>query len=112
MESPSLFELFDTKGDRVLALEVDGLARFGDPQTSHDAARKITGRTERLILEVFPERDDWTADELCRRLPTVFPATLKSALSRLANHALIGATGATRPSDRGCEMTVYQLASR
>ncbi len=86
--------------------------RRTDPATSVEAAKRITGRTERLVLEVFPERPDWTADELVHRLPTVFPATLKSALSRLANHLLIEPTGTTRLSDRGFAMTVYRKVTK
>lgn len=95
-----------------------GLARASDPQTSHEAARSITGRTERCILELFtPEgRRYWlnehdvglTGDDIADILG-IYPPTVKSALSRLKNHKLIEACG-TRPSARGLPSTVWRLA--
>lgn len=87
-----------------------GLARSTDPDTSREAAQRITGRTEKLLLQAFHILSTWTADELCRMYPTVYPPTLVSALSRLKGHKLIEPIGTTRPSRRGSPQTVYRLA--
>lgn len=104
--------LFDVPAHRVMDIplgEYAGRARHDDPATSVEAAKRITGRTERLILGVMGD-STWTADELCRALPTVYPPTLKTALSRLHNHKLIELTGQDRDSDRGSPMRVYRIS--
>lgn len=100
MTAPTLFDV-----------ETQGKVQHDAPMTSVDAARKITGKTERRILSMFTDGRgcEYTADELCRAMPTIYPPTLKSALSRLANHDLIVPTGETRLSDRGCAQNVYRL---
>jgi hypothetical protein len=91
---------------------VEGLARFGDPETSHDAARRITGRTERAILFFFTNGDGHalTDDELCRWLPDYWPPTLKAARSRLSKKGALVDSGKRRLSDRGFEQIVWRLA--
>jgi hypothetical protein len=83
-----------------------GSVRASDPATSRAAAEQITGRTERQILAIFPAAGA-TDDELAALLPTVYPPTLKSARSRLANKRALVDSGTTRPSGRGCQMIVW-----
>lgn len=88
--------------------EPPGAVRHSDPVTSHAAAERISGRTERLILAVFAGRDaGLTDDELARALPDEYPPTVKSARSRLSNRGLLIDSGTTRLSSRGCSMTVW-----
>jgi hypothetical protein len=81
-------------------------ARSGDPQTSLDAARSISpGRTEAQIEQVLARFGPLTADELCQKLPTVYPPSLKSALAR----ARVEDSGLRRPSLRGRSQIVWRL---
>ena len=87
-----------------------GLARASDPVTSVDAARSITGRAEREVLDLFEATHrGYTDDELCAALPNRFGPTLKSARSRLTNHHLLVDGGSTRPSTRGRDSIVWVL---
>lgn len=90
--------------------DVHGLARFGDPQTSQDAAKVITGRTERRLLAAFGEYGQYTDDELAAHFPDMYPPTLKSARSRLTAKRLLVDSGTRRWSVRGCEMIVWRRA--
>ncbi len=98
--------LFDT--------EPSGRVRHSDPQTSVDAARGITGRTELEILAHFEKHDEWdggwTAQELCDDLDHIYGPTLVSALTRLHKAGVVRATGVTRPSRRGREQIAWRLA--
>lgn len=81
--------------------------RWSDPDTSRAAAQSVTpGRTETQIEDAIGRYGPMTADELCQRLPTVYPATLKSALAR----ARVEDSGLRRPSLRGRPQTVWRLS--
>ncbi len=105
-----------TESLALFDVETQGKVRHDSPQTSVDAARSITGRTEAAILAEFRmgrvEGDDGcTDDELCARLPRIFPPTVKSARSRLSNKGFLVASGTTRPSSRGRDSIVWRLGS-
>lgn len=93
-----------------------GKARTTDPDTSHAAAREITGRTERAILAVF---DSWwdgrpnrlTDQQLCAAFPNLYAPTVKSARSRLTKQGILVDSGERRPSSRGRPMIVWKLAT-
>jgi hypothetical protein len=108
-------ELFDIPARPVT--DVHGLARYGDPDTAHQAARHITGRTEHQILDVFDlavltRRGGFTDDELCAALPRVYPPTVKSARSRLSRKGALVDSGGRRVSRRGVPMIVWVLDPR
>lgn len=65
-----------------------------------------------MILRAFSEWGALCDDELTDLLDDWYPPTVKTARSRLANEGLLMATGETRPSHRGCEQQVYDLAVR
>ena len=116
--------LFDERGRPPYAkrrVETVALsARFGDPDTSVEAAQSITpGRTERMILGVFRACNrGFTDDELATWLgPGHLPATVKSARSRLSKTdpdkgltALLVDSGERRDSLQGRPMIVWILA--
>ena len=91
-----------------------GLARNMDSDTAKAAARSITGRTERRILEVFEglAGRGLTDDELAAfSLPNIYRPTLVSARSRLTAHGLVVDSGVRRDSQRGRPQIVWILKS-
>lgn len=86
--------------------------RRSDPQTSVDAARTVSGRTERLILAVFRSNRyqvGYTDDELCGQFLGACDGTIKTARSRLSNRGLLVDSGIRRPSQRGRDQIVWAL---
>ena len=95
-----------------LALFRGPQARAGDPSTSRDAAaaQRDPRGVEAAILVAFADIGPCTDDELCDELACWYPPTVKSARSRLSKRGLLVDTGCTRPSLRGCQQKVWQLA--
>ena len=90
----------------------DGAARTTDPETSHAAARKITGGVEAAIRDEFATIDigNLTDDELCDRMRGWHPPTVKSARSRLAKKGWLEDSGVRRASDTGSTMICWRRA--
>lgn len=82
-------------------------ARKTDRPTSHAAAASVTpGALEKLILGVFANGDQLTADQICARLPDRHEASVKSALSRVVDCGGLVACG-EGTSNRGRRMTKW-----
>lgn len=110
MNDPTLFET----PSRPVSMNVPvGEWRRTDPVSSIEAAQRISGRTERLVMQTsacFP--DGLTDDELAARLPALYGPTVKSARSRCSRQGLLVDSGVTRPSVRGVAQIVWKLESR
>ena len=87
-------------------------ARISDPETSIEAAKAQTGRTERVILAHFERSGLWlTDDELCTQLGNLYHApTVKTARSRLARAGLLVDSGKRGKSARGRQQIAWRLA--
>ena len=92
-------------------------ARISDPETSIEAAKAQTGRTERLILELFrrgglPFKVGMTDDELAWAMGhgSFHAPTVKSARSRLTKAGLLEDSGTRRPSNRGRQQIAWRLS--
>ena len=88
-------------------------ARATDTGTALSAARSITpGRTEQRILDAYRQvpRHGMTDDELAVALAPMYPATVKTARSRLLRAGLLRDSGKRRPSARGRDQIVWVLA--
>ena len=84
------------------------LARWQDPATSHEAARKQRGGAAQAILAVFARHPEGlTDDEMAAELKTLHAPTVKSARSRLSKRGLLCDSGQTRLSSRGSPMIVW-----
>lgn len=85
--------------------------RSTDPDTSRHAAEGVTGRTEQLIVAVFDTCNNLSDDELCARLPDLYPPTVKTARSRLTKAGRLVDSGMRRPSIRGRDQVVWTSVS-
>ena len=101
--------------------EVDGQLRLGDPipppmvrrddpPTSKDAAVRVKrGRLRQMVLAAFQVHSDHTGDGLAQRHPGENPPSLRKRRTGLATEGILGDTGRSRPTLRGCQAIVFSL---
>lgn len=92
----------------------EGRYRQSDPETSKKAAHKVKAGTQRVrILAALASSPDglngWEAAKACD-ISRVHGATTR--LNELVELGLAYRTGATRPTDTGCEALVFFASER
>lgn len=94
-----------------LAILTEPSARRSDAATSHEAAASLPpcGALESSILDAFARWGALTDEEVCERLPEMYGPTVRTCRSRLTKRGLLVPSG-RRPSSRGRDMTVWQVA--
>ena len=83
-------------------------ARISDPETSVEAAKAQTGRTEKAIRELLRAEGPMTSDQCAARLG-MNPPTVVSAMSRARKAGWVTASGVGE-SARKCAATIWRAS--
>jgi hypothetical protein len=105
-----------TTSDPDLLDEIDAHARRSDPQTSHDAARRVDVKGHRrIVLALLAVEGPCTADHLedvaARARLGITPASIRSRRVELQRLGLVIDTGTKAATRTGCQATVWAVAA-
>lgn len=90
-----------------------GKARRTDPITSVKAAKRVKAGSQRmLILSVFLEHGELTADEVWSYLPNKHYPSITTRVSELGNDGFIERTGEMRKTERDNEAFVWRITNQ
>lgn len=88
-------------------------ARATDPQTSHDAAAKVSRRADKLrqsVLDAFRQRGDMIDEALIALFPNEADSTIRGTRSRLVKEGVLADKGERRQNSRGNSMTLWGIS--